>query len=90
MRHVGPGLLLCLAAACVQAQSSLQTRQAQAREDRQIVNTLASQNHITVNRNRAVRFFSSNEAQLRSAIQITDHSSGSPRTKERVQFVVVE
>ena len=35
MRHVGPGLLLCLAAACVQAQSSLQTRQAQAREDRQ-------------------------------------------------------
>jgi len=35
MRHVGPGLLLCLAAACAQAQSSLQTRQAQAREDRQ-------------------------------------------------------
>ncbi|WP_298013133.1 peptidoglycan DD-metalloendopeptidase family protein [uncultured Castellaniella sp.] len=35
MRHVGLGLLLCLAAVCAQAQSSLQTRQTQAREDRQ-------------------------------------------------------
>ncbi|WP_368640123.1 peptidoglycan DD-metalloendopeptidase family protein [Castellaniella ginsengisoli] len=35
MRHIGLGLLLCLAAACVQAQTSLQARQAQAREDRQ-------------------------------------------------------
>ena len=35
MRHIGLGLLLCLAAACAQAQTSLQARQAQAREDRQ-------------------------------------------------------
>ena len=35
MRHAGLGLLLCLAACCAQAQTSLQTRQAQAREDRQ-------------------------------------------------------
>ncbi len=35
MRHAGPGLLLCLAAFCAQAQTPLQTRQAQAREDRQ-------------------------------------------------------
>ncbi|MGX5658657.1 murein hydrolase activator EnvC family protein [Castellaniella ginsengisoli] len=35
MRHAGLGLLLCLAAFCAQAQTSLQTRQAQAREDRQ-------------------------------------------------------
>ena len=35
MRHIGLGLLLCLAAACAQAQTALQARQAQAREDRQ-------------------------------------------------------
>ncbi|MGB6008752.1 peptidoglycan DD-metalloendopeptidase family protein [Castellaniella sp.] len=35
MRHVGLGLLLCLVTVCAQAQSSLQTRQTQAREDRQ-------------------------------------------------------
>ncbi|WP_323018267.1 murein hydrolase activator EnvC family protein [Castellaniella sp.] len=35
MRRIGLGLCLCLAVVCAQAQSSLQVRQTQAREDRQ-------------------------------------------------------
>jgi hypothetical protein len=60
-----------------------------APEDNTIVSTLASQDHINVSHNQSVRFFSSNGAHLRSALETITPVAATP-SKEQLRVVVVE
>jgi len=61
-----------------------------APQDGTIMNALVSQDHLTVDRHQAVRFFSSNGEKLRTALETMAPVAAKSTWQERVQVVVVE